>query len=128
MVNRSLIAYAIAGAAFAGPAGAAELAPGSGHSIQLTAFEGVVYYTMEQDGYRVVATLASGADTHPIRMISTLLPGQSAIVSVPRSDGRPPLEFKVLRDGDTLIVTDAIASVASEHVNDEAPTVARSSE
>jgi hypothetical protein len=127
MASRFLIAYAMAGVALAGPAGAGELAPGSGYSIHLAAFEGVVYYTMEQDGYRVVATLASGVDAHPIRMISTLLPGQSTIVSVPKSAGRPPLEFEVSRDGDKLIVPDAIAPVANEHVTD-APAVAIPSE
>ncbi|RWK44046.1 MAG: hypothetical protein EOR46_04275 [Mesorhizobium sp.] len=46
-------------------AAAAELAPGSGHSIHLAAFDGVVYYTVEQDGYRVVATLAPGGTVSP---------------------------------------------------------------
>jgi hypothetical protein len=128
MVSRFLlIAYAMAGVALTGAVRAAELAPGSGHSIRLAAFEGVVYYTVEQDGYRVVATLAPGADTLPIRMTSTLLPGQSAIVSVPQSDGRPPLDFQILRDGDTLVVIDAVVPVVTEHV-DEAPTIATSGE
>ncbi|MDX8525938.1 hypothetical protein RFM68_15645 [Mesorhizobium sp. MSK_1335] len=42
---------------------AAELALGNGQSIHLLArFDGVVYYTVEQDGYNVVATLATGAE------------------------------------------------------------------
>lgn len=127
MISRFLIAYAMAGVTLTGAAGAAELAPGNGHSIRLAAFEGVVYYTVERDGYRVVATLASGVDTLPIRMTSTLLPGQSAIVSVPQSDGQPPLDFEVLRDGDTLVVTDAVAPVVTEQV-DKAATAATSSE
>src|SRR5688572_17345486 len=67
-----LIAVVLAGAAMASPSAVAEdLAPGSGYSIRLARFHGTVYYTLEKDGYRVVATLASGAAEPPIRFIST---------------------------------------------------------
>jgi hypothetical protein len=122
MVGRYLIAYAMVGVALTGPAAAAELAPGSGHSIRLAAFDGVVYYTVEQDGYRVVATLASNVDALPIRITSTLLPGQRAVVSVPQADGQPSLDFELLRDGDALVVIDAVAPA----LNVEPPTVATS--
>lgn len=45
-------------------------APGSGHSIHLPAFDGVIYYTVEPSGYRAVATLASGVNELPIRSFS----------------------------------------------------------
>ncbi|UVC19396.1 hypothetical protein [Mesorhizobium onobrychidis] len=70
-----------------GASAAAGLAPASGHSIHLPGFDGVIYYTVEQSGYRVVATLASGADELPIRFISTLGPGQRMAISVPQSIG-----------------------------------------
>ena len=36
---------------------ASEVSPGNGYSIQLGSFDGGVYYTVEPDGYRVVAWL-----------------------------------------------------------------------
>ena len=81
----------------------AELAPDSGHSIHLADFSGVVYYTIEQDGYRVVATLASGPEALPIRFISTLGPGQRVVFSVPGAAGKPSTDFEIVRSGDALL-------------------------
>lgn len=64
---------------------ATELAPGEGHSVHLERFDADVYYTVEKDGLRVVATLASAAEALPIRFVSTLGPGQRLVISVPRS-------------------------------------------
>jgi hypothetical protein len=86
-----------------GGAAAAELAPGSGHSIHLPDFTGVIYYTIEQDGYRVVATLASGPEAPPIRFISTLGPGQRVVISVPGAAGKPSKDFEIVHDGDALL-------------------------
>jgi hypothetical protein len=69
-------------AATAAPAG--ELPAMAGQSIDLGQFHGIVHYTIEPDGYRVVATLASGAEDPPIRFVSTLGPGQRMLISVPR--------------------------------------------
>lgn len=77
-MTRHLSAFALACFAVTGVAVAAELAPINAHSIRLARFDGIVYYTVEQDGYRVVATLASGPEDLPIRFISTLGPGQRA--------------------------------------------------
>jgi len=89
-----------------GTAAASELAPGNGHSIQLGSFNGAVYYTIEQDGYRVVATMASGAEQQPIRVVSTLAPGQRVMISVPQAVGQPSVDFEILRDGKALFVSD----------------------
>jgi hypothetical protein len=86
-----------------GGATAGELAPGSGHSIYLADFSGVVYYTLELDGYRVVATLASGPEARPIRFISTLGPGQRVVISVPGAVGKPSIDFEIVRNGDALL-------------------------
>ena len=86
-----------------GGAAAVELAPGSGHSIHLADFNGIVYYTSEQDGYRVVATLASGPEALPIRFISTLGPGQRVVISVPGAAGKPSIDFEIVRNGDALL-------------------------
>lgn len=122
-MTRLFTACALAGFALTSASAAAELAPGSGHSIHLAAFDGVVYYTVEQDGYRVVATLASGADALPVRVISTLAPGQRMVLSVPQSLGQPSIDFEILRNGDALVVSDAIPAAM---VVDGVPTAAAS--
>lgn len=86
-----------------GGAAAEELAPSSAHSIHLADFNGVIYYTVEQDGYRVVATLSSGSEARPIRFISTLARGQRLVVSVPRSAGESSIDFEIVRNGDALL-------------------------
>jgi hypothetical protein len=98
----------LAAAAFAGlaatAASAAELAPGKGQSVRMPGMGGVVYYTVEQDGYRVVATLASGAEQQPTRFISTLAPGQRMVISVPQAADQPSVDLEIVRDGGLLLV------------------------
>jgi hypothetical protein len=89
-----------------GFAAAGELAPATGHSIHLGRFTGAIYYTMEEDGYRVVATLASGPEDSPIRFVSTLGSGHRMLISVPQGVGEPSLEFEVVRYGDALLVSE----------------------
>jgi hypothetical protein len=55
------------------PARAAELRPMLGMSLQRAELHGIAYYTVEDAGYSVVATLA-GQDGTPLRFESTLLP------------------------------------------------------
>ncbi|WEX75572.1 hypothetical protein PYH37_001004 [Sinorhizobium numidicum] len=76
------------------------------HSIHLPAFDGIIYYTVDETSYRIVAILASGPEELPIRFISTLGPGQRIVISVPQSIGLPPIDFEVLRNGDGLVVSD----------------------
>ena len=73
---RRWMALAVAWLAMSGAAAAAELAPGNGRTLHLGGFDGTVYYTVEQDGSHVVATMASGAEATPIRFIATLGPGR----------------------------------------------------
>jgi len=103
---RRWTALAIAWLAMSGTAAASELAPGNGHTLHLGGFDGTVYYTVEQDGYHVVATLASGAETPAIRFVATLGPGQSLMISVPQAVGEPSLDFEIARIGETLFVGD----------------------
>lgn len=49
--------------------------------------------TVEQVGYRVVATLASGVDAQPMRFVSTLGSGQRTMISLPQAVGQPSLDF-----------------------------------
>jgi hypothetical protein len=105
-----LMAFALACMAMSDVSVAGELAPGNAHSIHLERFDGVVYYSVEQDGYRVVVTLASGAAESPIRFISTLGPGQRLVIAVPRAGDRPSADFEILRNGEALLVNDPVSS------------------
>ena len=105
---RRWMALAIAWLAMSGTAAAAELAPGNGRTLHLGSFDGTVYYTVEQDGYHVVATLASGAEAQPIRFIARLGPGQSLMISVPQAVGEPSLDFEIVRIGEALFVGDSL--------------------
>lgn len=107
---RHWTALAVAWLAMSSAAAASELAPGNGHSLRLGGFDGVVYYTVEPDGYHVVATLASGPDAPAIRFIAMLAPGQSMTISVPQEVGEPALDLEVARTGEALTISDAIAT------------------
>jgi hypothetical protein len=100
--------FAMALLSATGVTAASELAPGGGYSIHLGRFDGAVYYTVEPDGYRVVATLASRADAPPIRFASTLQPGQRIVISVPQAAGQPSIDFEIVRDGDAVRVSDLL--------------------
>jgi hypothetical protein len=90
----------------ASPLRADELPAGAGETIDLGRFHGVVYYTSEDDGYRVVATIADGEAGVPMRFSVTLADNQSATISVPSVFGGPAYSLKISRSGDTLTLTD----------------------
>ncbi|CDX11738.1 conserved exported hypothetical protein [Mesorhizobium sp. ORS 3324] len=117
-MTRHFCAFAFTLLTVTGSAAASELAPANGHSIQLGNFSGAVYYTVEQDGYRVVATMASGAEQQPIRVVSTLAAGQRMTISVPQAVGQPSIDFDIVRDGKALLVSDPILVPATAMEND----------
>ena len=80
------------------------LAPLAAASVHLRRFDGVVYYTRESDGYRVVATLASGPGDVPIRFVATLAPEQHLAISVPQDVGQPSIDVAITRTKDALAV------------------------
>ena len=79
------------------------LRPIDAMSIDVGEVSGVAYYTVERDGFRVVATLAQGMAGTPIRVVSVLAPGQSVTFSTPHQTG--PLEIS--RNGDSVFVRKA---------------------
>ena len=85
------------------PARAAELRPMQGMSLQLGELHGIAYYTMEDAGYSVVATLA-GQDGRPVRFESTLLPGQKVVVSIPGHRGSQGQTVEFARQGHRMLV------------------------
>ena len=107
-MTRRFASFAIALLSATAVTAASEVSPGNGYSIHLGRFDGTVFYTVEPDGYRVVATLASGAEAQPIRFISTLRPGQRVVISVPQTVGQPSADFEIVRKGQVLLVSDLV--------------------
>jgi hypothetical protein len=88
------------------PAHAEELLPLEAKSISLDGFRGIVYYTHEQDGYHVTATMAEGETGLPIRFEATITERQKLTISVPRRLGKQSQVVELLRvDGKLDIAT-----------------------
>ena len=79
------------------------LRPIEAKSIDLGGVSGIAYYTVERDGFRVVATLAQGEAGTPIRVVSTLAPGQRVVLSTPQPAGA----IEISRKGDSVLVRKA---------------------
>lgn len=105
MIHKSIVlGGAMLVASAAGVANATELKPVQAQPIEVGSMKGVAYYTVEKDGYRVVATLADSAGK-PVRFIGTLAPGQKLSISVPREPGTLPVAAEIARSGNTVLVT-----------------------
>jgi hypothetical protein len=87
-------------------ADAEQLSPVVADVAHLGAVSAITYYTVEQDGFRVVTTIQEdGRDTPvPVRFVTTLQVGQSAIVSVPAELGVPAWALEMVREGDHLVI------------------------
>src|SRR5262245_37689605 len=101
--------FAMLGAA---QAGGDRLQPAQAYRIDLGKVSGVAYYTVEQDGFHVVTTLAQGEDGTPVRVVSVLAPGQSVVVSTPNEAGRSHTVVEIRRQSDALLVRE-IAEVTN---------------
>jgi hypothetical protein len=87
-------------------AGAEQLSPIVADVAHLGAVSAVTYYTVEQDGLRVVTTIQEdGRDTPvPVRFVATLQAGQRSVVSVPAELGVQAWSLELVREGDHLVV------------------------
>ena len=83
------------------------LYPIQGKTIDLGTISGIVYYTIQPDGYRVVATLGTES---PVRFIATLSPEQSILLSTRRELGEPAIQVRIVRHGEQLLVDDGVNS------------------
>ena len=112
-MNKIACAVCVAAASTCGIAVGEELRPIQGKSISLGDVSGVAYYTVEKDGFAVVATVASGEMAVPIRFMATLLPGQKSVISVPRELGQTALTVEFIRTDDKIEIgpTKELASV-----------------
>lgn len=107
--RKLILAGAIAAATF-GPAQAQELGPVRAHKIDLGAVNGVAYYTVENGGFHLVATLGQ-QDGQPVRLETVLAPGQSVVLTSPGEPGAAPARVEISRQADDL----RVAAVAATH-------------
>ena len=98
MIVGTASALIVIGAAHAG-----ELQPIRPQMIDLGEVSGVAYYTVERDGFHVVATLG-GEVGSTVRFQAVLLPGQNVVLSTPRAVGLPPVAVEISRRGDEVVV------------------------
>ena len=96
----------LAAMAAIGVAEAEELVPLQARSITLGEVTGVAYYTVGENGFEVVATLAAGEAATPMRFVATLISGQSIIVSVPQAAGEDPLGLEIARRGEVVFISE----------------------
>ncbi len=100
-----VIAGALALALSTGAVAAHELKPVAAEAIDLGEVSGVAYYTVERDGFHVVATVASeGGEGRPVRLEAILAPGQSVTLSAPGALGDGPDVVEITRSNDRVLV------------------------
>ena len=110
-IRRTILAAALALASMGSVAHAEGLKPAQSQNIDLGAVSGIAYYTVERDGFRVVATLAQeGQDGAPVRVEAVLAPGQSVVLSTPRGAGTLPYAVEISRRADAVLVRRAAAA------------------
>lgn len=97
----------IAAAGLVTCAEAAEVAAYRGHPIELGSVAGVAYFTVEQGGYRVVATLGDADGETTVRFEAVLARGQSVVLSSPAVRGGAPARIEISRIGERVEVTSA---------------------
>jgi hypothetical protein len=90
-----------------GTAQADGIKPIQAQSIDLGGVLGSAYYTVEQNGFRVVSTLSQGETGTPVRMVAVLTPGQRVLLSTASGVGSEPVEVEISREADTLVVRKA---------------------
>ena len=90
------------------PVHAGELVAQKAESIVLGDFAGIVYYTSELDGYRVVATIAEGGAGLPVRFVVTLAESERITISVPGQLGQLSHEVDISRENGKLIVSSRV--------------------
>lgn len=104
MSNRSTLLAATLILSSFGTAHADGLKPIEARSIDLGGVSGSAYYTVEQNGFRVVSTLSQGEAGAPLRMVAVLRPGQRVLLSTASEAGSEPIEVEISREADTLFV------------------------
>jgi hypothetical protein len=107
----SALFAAVAAIAMTGAACAESFKPVQAQKVDLGAFAGVAYYTVEQGGHRLVVTLQAHETGTPVRFAATLAPGQDVTLSVPRKAGESPVELHFVRHGEQIVMNGATAAM-----------------
>jgi hypothetical protein len=107
-IYRTIIAAAVAIASI-GAVQAEELRPLQGQTINLGEVSGVAYYTVERNGFHVVATLAQPSETAaPMRVEAVLAEGQSVTFSTPGGADLRPGAIEISRQNGQVLVHKAV--------------------
>jgi hypothetical protein len=107
----SFITAAALGIALGGQALADDLRPVQSQAIDLGDVAGDAYYTVQPDGYHVVATFAErGSSGRPVRFQTVLAPGQAVTFSTPRGAGEQPVSVSIKRQDERVTVLRAALS------------------
>src|SRR5262249_845697 len=104
MSYRTALFAAVAAVAVTSAVHAEALKPVQARKVDLGSLAGVAYYTVEEDGHRLVVSLQAPASGTPVRFVATLAPEQVVTVSVPRSAGEPALDLHFVRHGEHIEV------------------------
>jgi|SRR5215475_1907828 len=85
---------------------AEELRPMQAKSLHLGDVNGIAYYTVHPEGFRLVTTFA-GYDGKPVRFETVLLPGQKGVVSTSGASRVDAQTVAFSRQGDRVLVETA---------------------
>ena len=102
---RTIFALAVIATGLVGQAQGQPIEPIHSQAIDLGTVSGDVYYTVQPNGFHVVATLAEpGQAGQPVRFEAVLAPGQSVTVSTPRGVDVPSEAVSISRQADRVLV------------------------
>ena len=87
------------------------LEPAAGQTINLGTMAGTAYYTVQPDGFHVVATLADARSGAPMRVEATLAAGQTVTLSTPGGRTGAPHTVEITRlDSEVLVHSVALTN------------------
>jgi hypothetical protein len=102
---RTVVASVFIATSIAGQASAQQVEPIHSQIIDLGTVNGDVYYTVQPNGFHVVATFAErGEAGQPVRFETVLAPGQSVTISTPRGVDVPSEAVSISRQADRVLV------------------------
>lgn len=104
-MGTKLLTGLIVFSALASAAGAQTIHAQPGQTITLGVADASVYYDESGGTFQVVATLAEGPESTPIRFMVSLYLGQALTISVPKQAGRKANQVRLMRTRDGLDVT-----------------------
>src|SRR4051794_2826089 len=100
----NVVALSFAASLMSSPLLAGGLSANAGESIRVGGYNGVLYYTNENGGYQITATIAQGEAGTPVRFSATLAEDCPAMISVPGKPGDPAQSLEILGSGGKLKV------------------------